>query len=53
MDLPIEIRILSAERLKTGIVVKFSDGTSVFFSADLLFACVPQAVTLDETETLW
>ncbi len=40
-----------ADRLDYGVVIVFSDGKQGFFSADMLYAMLPQAETLPPSET--
>lgn len=46
-------RIISADRLEEGVVVKFDDGRCAFYSCALLYATLPQSQELDETELDW
>lgn len=45
--------IVATERLKDGIVVRFSDGKCVFYSTVLLYRSIKQAEMKDETEVVW
>ena len=53
MEVPVQARIVTAERLTNSIVIKFSDGRIALYSTSLLYATLPQAEELDESETLW
>lgn len=53
MDISPDARIVVAERLNEGLVVKFVDGKCAFYSAALLYTLLPQAQELDETVTHW
>ena len=46
-------RIISAERLESGIVIKFEDGRCAFFSNKLLHDALPKAKELDESVIAW
>lgn len=49
----IGIRIVTAELLNDGIVVKFKDGRCFLYSASLLAQIIPRAQELDEAATTW
>lgn len=53
METQSDARIVAAELLNDGLVVKFEDGSCVFYSALLLRETAAQAETLDETEVAW
>lgn len=46
-------RILFADRLNNGLVLKFEDGRCAFYEAVLLYSMLPLAFELDETELSW
>jgi hypothetical protein len=41
-------RVCSVEPFRNGIIITFADGRSALFSADLLYASLPQAEELTE-----
>ena len=45
--------IVAAERLKDGIMVRFSDGKCVFYSTALLYRSINMAELHNETEVVW
>ena len=45
--------ILAVDRLNSGIVVKFADGSCAFFSVSLLYATLPRAEAQDEQARAW
>ncbi len=45
--------IVAAERLSDGVLVKFADGTCVFYPASLLHELIPQAELQNEKVLLW
>ena len=47
------VRILAAERLNDGILIKFADGNCAFYPAALLHAMLPQAEAQDENKKAW
>ncbi len=53
MDRNVTPEIVAAERLSDGILIKFTDGTCVFYPASLLHALIPQAELQNEEEALW
>ena len=46
-------RIVVAEKLNDGLVLKFTDGSCAFYSAALLYTLLSLAVKLDETAVAW
>ena len=48
-----EPRLTAVERLNEGVVVKFSDGTCVFFTALLLHTFAQKAEPLNEEMIAW
>jgi hypothetical protein len=46
-------RISAVERLKDGVMVKFTDGTCVFYPASLLYEMIPEAEKQDEAKATW
>ncbi len=46
-------RVVSAELLNDGIVIKFQDGRCFFYSASVLLEMIPQAKELDESAVAW
>ena len=45
--------IVSVERLRDGVAVKFADGRCVFYSAGLLYATMDKAKLMDEAAVAW
>ena len=45
--------IVSVERLNDGVVMKFADGTCVFYSTVLLRDTIPRPELQDETKAAW
>ena len=43
-------RIVSAEKLKEGLLIEFEDGRCAIFSDSLLFVTLPQAIEVKNTE---
>ena len=41
-------RVCSVELFRNGIIITFADGRSALFSADVLYASLPQAEELNE-----
>ena len=46
-------RIIAADRLHTGLVIKFENGQCAFFSSSFLFSKLPECQQLTEAETEW
>ena len=45
--------LIAVEKHNDGLVVLFDDGTCVFFSTALLYAMIPEAELMDQTQILW
>ena len=45
--------IVSAERLNSGIVIRFDDGQCAFYSSILLFSKLPECEKLNEADVEW
>ncbi len=45
--------LVTAERVDTGLVIKFADGRCAFYSAAVLYAALSQAKALDEDKVVW
>ena len=52
MTTPTLCRVLSAELLRDGVAITFTVGKAALYSADLLYASLPQAreLTVDEDD---
>ena len=50
---PVTLRIVAAEKLNDGVVIKFDDGQCAFYSTLLLHTLLAQAEALDETKLAW
>lgn len=46
-------RIVAAERLNTGLVIKFEDGQCAFYSCAFLFSKLPECEQLREADIEW
>lgn len=53
MDRNVTPEIVAAERLSDGVLVKFADGTCVFYPAALLYELIPHAKLQNENALLW
>lgn len=45
--------IIAVERLRDGVMVKFADGSCVFYSAKFLYEAMPQAQAQNEELAAW
>ncbi len=46
-------RIITAERLNTGLVIRFEDGQCAFYSSAFLFSKLPECKQLREEDIEW
>ena len=53
MVVPEVPKIVSAERLNNGIVIKFDNGQCGFYTNSFLFSKLPECEELNEAETEW
>lgn len=53
MSVPEIPNIISAERLQSGIVIKFDNGQCGFYASSYLFSKLPECEELNETDTEW
>lgn len=53
MTIAAQPNLISAERVDSGLVLKFADGRCAFYSATLLYAAIKQAKALDEEKVVW
>ena len=53
MDDPVQPRILTAETLSDGLVLKFDDGRCAFYSSQLLYSLLSWAEEMDEENLMW
>ncbi len=53
MTIAAQPNLISAERVDSGLVLKFADGRCAFYSAALLYAAIKQAKILDEEKVAW
>ena len=53
MDVIETRRIVNADRMNDGLIIKFNDGKCAFFSCSLLYATLQRCKELTETEVIW